>query len=361
MARANEVADDAAGGMFVGDYPYCEIVTAGVCYNKSMKKAQNIIEVSGLTKRYGGKTVVDNISFSVRESEIFGVLGPNGAGKTTTLEMIEALRPIDDGTVTVDGFDVKRDADKIKHIIGIQLQSSAFFEKITLREQLVMFASFYGKKVDPMALLDQVDLKEKAGTYPEKLSGGQKQRVAIARALTLDPDILLCDEATSALDPAITQSILELLRDVNRQLGITILMVTHDMAVIKTICKRMAIITGNRIATTGRVSDVFLAEPAELRELVGRKEIHAPAGRSLLRVALRESVGGPAALYELFAFLQGDFSIVSADIEQFEDESYGLLYLHVAAEQLEQTMRCCNQHGIECSAYSPQSSARGNG
>ena len=138
-------------------------------------------------------------------------------------------------------------------------------------------------------------------------------------------------------------------------------MVTHDMAVIKTICKRMAIITGNRIATTGRVSDVFLAEPAELRELVGRKEIHAPAGRSLLRVALRESVGGPAALYELFAFLQGDFSIVSADIEQFEDEIYGLLYLHVAAEQLEQTMRCCNQHGIECSAYSPQSSARGNG
>ena len=240
------MADDAAGGMFVGDYPYCEIVTAGVCYNKSMKKAQNIIEVSGLTKRYGGKTVVDNISFSVRESEIFGVLGPNGAGKTTTLEMIEALRPIDDGTVTVDGFDVKRDADKIKHIIGIQLQSSAFFEKITLREQLVMFASFYGKKVDPMALLDQVDLKEKAGTYPEKLSGGQKQRFSIASALVNEPRVLFLDEPTTGLDPQARRNLWELIQGIKKR-GITIVLTSHYMEEAELLCDRLAIMDNGKI------------------------------------------------------------------------------------------------------------------
>ena len=240
------MADDAAGGMFVGDYPYCEIVTAGVCYNKSMKKAQNIIEVSGLTKRYGGKTVVDNISFSVRESEIFGVLGPNGAGKTTTLEMIEALRPIDDGTVTVDGFDVKRDADKIKHIIGIQLQSSAFFEKITLREQLVMFASFYGKKVDPMALLDQVDLKEKAGAYPEKLSGGQKQRFSIASALVNEPRVLFLDEPTTGLDPQARRNLWELIQGIKKR-GITIVLTSHYMEEAELLCDRLAIMDNGKI------------------------------------------------------------------------------------------------------------------
>ena len=240
------MADDAAGGMFVGDYPYCEIVTAGVCYNKSMKKAQNIIEVSGLTKRYGGKTVVDNISFSVREGEIFGVLGPNGAGKTTTLEMIEALRPIDDGTVTVDGFDVKRDADKIKHIIGIQLQSSAFFEKITLREQLVMFASFYGKKVDPMALLDQVDLKEKAGTYPEKLSGGQKQRFSIASALVNEPRVLFLDEPTTGLDPQARRNLWELIQGIKKR-GITIVLTSHYMEEAELLCDRLAIMDNGKI------------------------------------------------------------------------------------------------------------------
>ena len=218
----------------------------GVCYNKSMKKAQNIIEVSGLTKRYGGKTVVDNISFSVREGEIFGVLGPNGAGKTTTLEMIEALRPIDDGTVTVDGFDVKRDADKIKHIIGIQLQSSAFFEKITLREQLVMFASFYGKKVDPMALLDQVDLKEKAGAYPEKLSGGQKQRFSIASALVNEPRVLFLDEPTTGLDPQARRNLWELIQGIKKR-GITIVLTSHYMEEAELLCDRLAIMDNGKI------------------------------------------------------------------------------------------------------------------
>ena len=329
-----------------------------------------MIKVQNLCKSYKSGRVLSDINLHVQRGEIFGIVGQSGAGKSTLLRCNNGLESFESGKVIVNDIDIARLDERamrqFRRKIGMIFQNFALLNRKTVLDNVMLPMECWHypqaeKRRKAEELLALVGLADKLGSLPHELSGGQKQRVAIARALTLDPDILLCDEATSALDPAITQSILELLRDVNRQLGITILMVTHDMAVIKTICKRMAIITGNRIATTGRVSDVFLAEPAELRELVGRKEIHAPAGRSLLRVALRESVGGPAALYELFAFLQGDFSIVSADIEQFEDESYGLLYLHVAAEQLEQTMRCCNQHGIECSAYSPQSSARGNG
>ena len=329
-----------------------------------------MIKVQNLCKSYKSGRVLSDINLHVQRGEIFGIVGQSGAGKSTLLRCINGLESFESGKVIVNDIDIARLDERamrqFRRKIGMIFQNFALLNRKTVLDNVMLPMECWHypqaeKRRKAEELLALVGLADKLGSLPHELSGGQKQRVAIARALTLDTDILLCDEATSALDPAITQSILELLRDVNRQLGITILMVTHDMAVIKTICKRMAIITGNRIATTGRVSDVFLAEPAELRELVGRKEIHAPAGRSLLRVALRESVGGPAALYELFAFLQGDFSIVSADIEQFEDESYGLLYLHVAAEQLEQTMRCCNQHGIECSAYSPQSSARGNG
>ena len=211
-----------------------------------MKQSKNIIEVNGLTKQYGGKTVVSSISFSVREGEIFGVLGPNGAGKTTTLEMIEALRPIDAGTVTVDGLDVGHEAAKIKHIIGVQLQSSAFFEKITLREQLVMFASFYGKKIDPMELLQQVDLVEKARSYPEKLSGGQKQRFSIAVALVNEPRVLFLDEPTTGLDPQARRNLWELIQTIKKR-GITIVLTSHYMEEAELLCDRLAIMDSGKI------------------------------------------------------------------------------------------------------------------
>ncbi len=327
-----------------------------------------MIKVQNLCKSYKNGRVLSDINLHVQRGEIFGIVGQSGAGKSTLLRCINGLETFESGKAIVNDTDISQLNETamrgFRRKIGMIFQNFALLNRKTVVDNVMLPMECWHyppvamrKKAEELLAL--VGLTDKLNSLPHELSGGQKQRVAIARALTLEPDILLCDEATSALDPAITQSILELLRDVNRQMGITILMVTHDMAVIKTICKRMAIITGNRIATTGRVSDVFLAEPAELRELVGHKEIYAPAGRSLLRVALRESVGGPAALYELFAFLKGDFSIVSADIEQFEAESYGLLYLHVAAEQLEQTVLCCKQHGIECSAYSPDSPVGG--
>ena len=218
----------------------------GVYYNKDMTKPKNIIEVNGLTKRYGGKAVVKNISFSVREGEIFGVLGPNGAGKTTTLEMIEALRPIDAGSVTLDGYDVKRDAEKIKQTIGVQLQSSAFFEKITLREQLLMFASFYDKTVDPMKLLAQVELTDKADSYPEKLSGGQKQRFSIASALVNEPRVLFLDEPTTGLDPQARRNLWELIQGIKKR-GITIVLTSHYMEEAELLCDRLAIMDSGKI------------------------------------------------------------------------------------------------------------------
>jgi ABC-2 type transport system ATP-binding protein len=207
---------------------------------------KNIISVKDLTKKYGAVTTVKGISFDVKEGEVFGILGPNGAGKTTTLEMIEALRPIDSGEVILDGINVAKQPQKIRHIIGIQLQSSAFYDKVTLKEQLIMFASFYGKKVDPIELLDQVELADKAGSYPEKLSGGQKQRFSIASALVNEPRVLFLDEPTTGLDPQARRHLWDLIRAIKKR-GITVVLTTHYMEEAQLLCDRLAIMDSGKI------------------------------------------------------------------------------------------------------------------
>lgn len=207
---------------------------------------KDIISVKGLTKKYGNVTTVKGISFTVKEGEVFGILGPNGAGKTTTLEMIEALRPIDAGSVMLDGIDVARHPQKIRHIIGIQLQSSAFYDKVTLKEQLIMFASFYGKRVDPIELLAQVELADKAGSYPEKLSGGQKQRFSIASALVNEPRVLFLDEPTTGLDPQARRHLWDLIRAIKKR-GITVVLTTHYMEEAQILCDRLAIMDSGTI------------------------------------------------------------------------------------------------------------------
>ena len=227
-----------------------------------MTKANDIIVVDTLTKRYGSTTTVKGVSFAVREGEVFGILGPNGAGKTTTLEMIEALRPIDDGSVLLDGIDVAKHPSKIKHIIGIQLQSSDFYDKVTLREQLVMFASFYGKTVDPMELLAQVELTDKAHSYPEKLSGGQRQRFSIASALVNDPRVLFLDEPTTGLDPQARRHLWDLIRSIKRR-GITVVLTSHYMEEAQLLCDRLAIMDSGTI--------IALDSPKKMiKDLLGR-------------------------------------------------------------------------------------------
>lgn len=208
-----------------------------------------IIDVHGLTKHYGDQTVVKGIDFSVEKGEIFGILGPNGAGKTTTLEMLEALRTIDDGTAVIDGIDVAKHPKKIKDIIGIQLQSTNFYDHLTLTEQLKMFASLYGSKVDVAALLAKVQLTEKAKNYVEQLSGGQKQRFAIASTLVNSPKVLFLDEPTTGLDPQARRNLWELIKQI-REEGVTIVLTTHYMDEAELLCDRLAIMDNGQIITT---------------------------------------------------------------------------------------------------------------
>lgn len=223
---------------------------------------RDIITVKNLTKRYGNKTTVDGINFEVHEGEVFGILGPNGAGKTTTLEMIEALRPIDDGEVMLDGLDVRKHASKVKEIIGIQLQATAFFDKLTLREQLRMFDSLYGETTDPDTLLAEVQLADKAKSYVENLSGGQRQRFSIAAALINKPRVLFLDEPTTGLDPQARRNLWDLIRDIKKK-GITVVLTTHYMDEAELLCDRIAIMDNGKIITINTPKNL-------VKELIGR-------------------------------------------------------------------------------------------
>lgn len=189
---------------------------------------QTILKVHDLHKSYGYKEVVKGISFDVAEGEIFGILGPNGAGKTTTFETIEALRPLESGEIVLAGINVAKEPAKVKEIIGIQLQATAFYDKATLVEQLKMFASIYGRKIDPMVLLQEVELTDKASSYVERLSGGQKQRFSIAVALVNEPRVLFLDEPTTGLDPQARRHLWDLIAAIKKK-GITVMLTTHYM------------------------------------------------------------------------------------------------------------------------------------
>ena len=172
----------------------------------------DMITVRDLKKRYGDKQAVNGISFTVKKGEIFGILGPNGAGKTTTLEMMETLRPIDEGVVEIDGINVAKHPQKIKYLIGVQPQTPAFQDKTRLTEVIEMFAAAYGEKVDPMEFLRDVDLEDKAKSFVEDLSGGQKQRLSITTALVHGPKVFFLDEPTTGLDPQARRHLWDLIK-----------------------------------------------------------------------------------------------------------------------------------------------------
>jgi ABC-2 type transport system ATP-binding protein len=207
---------------------------------------KDIITAKNLTKRYGDQLAVDDINFTVRRGEVFGILGPNGAGKTTTMEMMESLRPIDEGEIILDNVNVARRPHKIKRLIGVQLQSSAFYDKVTLTELLRMFAAFYGAKIDPLELLREVGLADKAKSYPEKLSGGQRQRFSIATALVNNPKVLFLDEPTTGLDPQARRNMWELIESIKAR-GITVILTSHYMEEAAILCDRVAIMDEGRI------------------------------------------------------------------------------------------------------------------
>jgi ABC-2 type transport system ATP-binding protein len=207
---------------------------------------KTIVKVQNLHKSYDNKEVVKGISFEVEKGEIFGILGPNGAGKTTTLEMIEALRPIDKGSVTIDGINVAENPQKVKYMIGVQLQSTAFMDKVKLTELLEQQAAAYGEKVNPMEFLEDVHLTEKAGSYVETLSGGQRQRFSIAAALVHQPKVFFMDEPTTGLDPQARRNLWDLVKRVSGK-GITIILTTHYMEEAELLCDRVAIMDNGKI------------------------------------------------------------------------------------------------------------------
>ena len=205
------------------------------------------IRAEGLVMTYGDTRAVDGVSFTVASGEFFGLLGPNGAGKTTTLEMIEGLRKPQAGSVTVDGFEPWKREPELQHRMGVQLQSSSFFERLTAREQLDTFGALYGVAAGRTdELLEAVGLEAKDKTRTEDLSGGQKQRLSIACALVHEPDVVFFDEPTAALDPQARRNLWDVLRRLNDS-GRTVVLTTHYMDEAEALCERVAIMDSGRI------------------------------------------------------------------------------------------------------------------
>ncbi|WP_345983199.1 ABC transporter ATP-binding protein [Streptomyces sp. DSS69] len=205
-----------------------------------------IIEVNGVRKTYAGRHVVDGVSFAVEEGEIFGILGPNGAGKTTTVECVEGLRIPDGGTIRVAGLDPVADHDRVTHLLGAQLQESELQAKLTVREALELYSSFYPAPADWRPLVERLSLTDRLTTRFAKLSGGQKQRLFIALALIGDPKVVVLDELTTGLDPRARRDTWKLIEEI-RDGGVTVLLVTHFMEEAQRLCDRVAVIDRGRV------------------------------------------------------------------------------------------------------------------
>jgi len=205
-----------------------------------------VLHVRDLSKKYGDLVAVDGVSFDVEREEVFGILGPNGAGKTTTLECIETLRPFEAGEILLDGVDVRVNPQEVKRRIGVQLQSSSFFDKLDLSELLSLFGELYSRRVDAVRLLEEVGLEDKARSRVGELSGGQKQRFSIAAALVNDPLVLFLDEPTTGLDPQARRHLWGVVRKIRSE-GKTVVLTTHYMDEAEVLCDRVAIMDHGKI------------------------------------------------------------------------------------------------------------------
>src|SRR5580693_131566 len=240
--------------------------------------ANPIIQVENLVKSYGDVQAVRGVSFSVDEGEVFGLLGPNGAGKTSTVEILEGLRDLDSGRVSVCGLDPQRDSQALKHEIGAALQSTSLPDKLRVMEALRLFSSFYKRRRNPEELLKRFGLEEKRNTFYSQLSGGQKQRLALAMALVNDPKVLFFDEPTAGLDPQVRREIYDIIEELKHEKK-TIVLTTHYIEEAEKLCDRVAIVDQGRViaqgtprelktrsANTTRV-EVRLAKPVAIDEL----------------------------------------------------------------------------------------------
>ena len=308
-----------------------------------------MIELKELCKTYssssGDVEALRDINLSILDGEIFGIIGLSGAGKSTLVRCINLLERPSSGSVIIDGQDITQlsrpELLRMRRTISMIFQGFNLLEQRSVLRNVTFPLEIAGvgkqaAKDKAMELLKVVGLEEKANAYPSQLSGGQKQRVAIARALASDPHYLLCDEATSALDPNTTRSILELLRRINKTLGVTIVVITHEMKVIDQICDRVAVIDQSRIAEMGRVSDVFTSPRSQIaRELIlpqDRAAIDTTGGKKI-RLIFDGFQSQEPVISRMTLDCQAPVNIIFADTKEFEGTIYGHMIVELPNDE----------------------------
>ena len=308
----------------------------------------------------GPIVALDGIDLTIEDGEIFGIIGLSGAGKSTLVRCINLLERPTRGQVLLDGRDLMqlshRELLKARQSIGMIFQGFNLLEQRSVLRNVTFPLEIAGVSAEKanaraMELLEMVGLADRCKAFPAQLSGGQKQRVAIARALATEPKYLLCDEATSALDPNTTQSILELLKEINQKLGVTIVVITHEMRVIDEICDRVAVIDRSRIAEVGRVSQVFSNPRSDIaRELIlpGRKATPSNGQKKRLRLIFDGLTTQEPVISSLVLECQASVSILFADTKEIDGVAYGHMILELPADarQSDKVVAWLDGHGI---------------
>lgn len=314
-----------------------------------------MIEITDLQKSFGDLQVLKGISVTIEDGEIYGLIGLSGAGKSTLLRCINGLESYTSGSLKVDGVEVK-DLNR-KQLKNFRKEVSMIFQHFPMLSRKTVYENIafpmkcwrykkdeIDKKVHELAKL--VGIEEKLNERPRSLSGGQLQRVAIARALTMEPKLLLCDEATSALDPTTTKSILQLLRDINDQLGITIIVVAHQMSVIKDICTKVALLEEGKLVASGDVEDLFLNRTPELERFLDTDNVPEAKSGVTIQVMILEQDDSKNVLSRMVRDLDVDFSVISGEMDRYRDDYLGSLNLNFSEEDIDRVTAYLDDHNV---------------
>lgn len=300
-----------------------------------------MIQINNVSKSFQDLKVLKGISLSIEDKEIYGIIGQSGAGKSTLLRCINGLEDYDSGEIIVDGTLVSpKDKNALRNIqkeMGMIFQNFNLLERLNVYENVALPMKFWGMKTNTeeakkriTELIELVGLSDKIKAKPRELSGGQKQRVAIARALVLNPRFLLCDEATSALDPEITKGILALLQKINKELGITIIVVTHQMEVVKQICQKVAFLSNGTVLSQGKPEELFVKpEREEIRSFLREGSALLPTEGLNIQLFFTGEESGDPVVTQMARNLDTDFSIVWGKLEDFRENVYGSLVINI--------------------------------
>lgn len=313
-----------------------------------------MIKIENLSKFYGDTQILYDVNLEVKKGEIFAIVGHSGAGKSTLLRCINGLESYQGGSLKVFDQEIKNlDETQQRHLrrdVGMIFQHFALMARKNVFENVATPLKFWGYKSDETEkrvreLLNLVGLESKAKSYPSELSGGQKQRVAIARALALNPKILLSDEATSALDPNTTNQILELLEKINKELEISVVIVTHEMEVVKSIAKRAILLEGGKIIGSGSIEELFLKPDEKMKEFLGEVEILPSTGTNI-RLFFPKEVAQNSVITHMARSLNIDFNIVWGKLEKLNDNVLGSLVINIDEKDKENVLNYIKQSGV---------------